>query len=389
MKDIDFDELDKAVNSLMSRNTQKDVPAAPPVEKTDMPLTAAPVSPGVIKPKSEVATNPDTQPAVTPQPASAPKPLARSMAAPASRRGGRFMDVVPKKPASSMRPVSREGIDLGMRSAATPSEALSPMPGVPSRVETASATPTPEKAAPVNEWPDPIEMHAGKEATVAPEASPKVQPEKETEKTSDQPLTSPFLPDTKVEKRPLGSPSPLTPMVAPEHELMTPTPDDSEAQLPAKPSDVAPETPEEFNHDLMSVEADTHMGVPKTDETHPIDRKYDEPTAAPKTESVTSEEESVTPEMPAKSQEHQDTPRHTPKKDEETTTGRISIPQQYREQPSSGETESGAIYDTDAYHQPLSHPAKKSSGWWWVLWILLILIVGVGAGVGLYFLGIM
>lgn len=236
-------------------------------------------------------------------------------------------------------------------------------------------------------------MHAAKEATSAPEALPKVQPEKDAEKTSDQPLASPFLPDAKVEKRPLGSLSPLTPMIAPEHELMTPTPDDSEAQLPAKPSDVKSETPEEFNQDLMSVEADTHMGVPKTDETHPIDGKYDEPAAAPKTESVASEEESVTAEAPAKSQADKDAARHTPEKDEETTaeptTGRISIPQQYREQPSSGETESGAIYDTDAYHQPLSHPAKKSSGWWWVLWILLILIVGVGAGVGLYFLGIM
>ena len=398
MKDIDFDELDKAVNSLMSKGAQKETPstpATPPVEKTDMPLTAAPVSPGTIKPKSEVATNPDAQPAITPQPTSSvalSQPATRTgMGMPANRRGGRFMDVVPKKPVAPMRPAQRQTAEPESRPIAAPSMSPAMALATPQPELTRETPPVAEKTAPVNEWPDPIDMHTAKQATsVTEDSSKETKPEKPVEK-ADQPLTSPFLPDAKVEKRPLGSPSPLTPMIAPEHEVMTPTPDDSQAQLPAKPSDIASEPPEEFNDDLMKVEADTHMGVPKTDESHPLGHTVDQ-------ESVEVTQESETPELSVEGEE-KDTASHEPKlekeeqKAEETpsepSTERISIPQQYKEQPSSGEATSGAIYDTDTYHQPLAHPAKKSSGWWWVLWIFLILVVGVGAGVALYFLGIM
>jgi hypothetical protein len=224
-------------------------------------------------------------------------------------------------------------------------------------------------------------------ALAAPNEKPEETPEKQSEedkKPTDQPLSSPFLPDAKVEKRPLGSAAPMVPMIAPEHELQALAPDDSEAQLPAKPSDVQ-EPPEEFRGDLMQVEADTHMGVPKTDQTHPINTKPEdeEPLSSA---SSTQEESSETKETPKPVEA---SISEDEKSSSESHMGRISIPQQYKEQPSSGEKESGAIYDTDTYHQPLAHPAKKKSGWLWVLWIVLILIVGAGAGVALYFLGIM
>jgi hypothetical protein len=69
--------------------------------------------------------------------------------------------------------------------------------------------------------------------------------------------------------------------------------------------------------------------------------------------------------------------------------GPISIPQQYKEEPSTGDAKNGAIYDTDTYHhQPLAHPKKKKSGWMWVIWIILILIIGAAAGAALYWAGI-
>lgn len=414
MKDIDFDELDKAVNSLMGKNAQKDTatpntPAAPPVKEPDMPLTAAPVSPGTIKPKSEVATNPDTQPAIVPSQSSQPQTTSPARSGmPASRRSGRFMDVVPKKPTQQQapsRPTSREGVTIAPRPDVEPSTVSStPAANLPIQpttpvLSTPETTPSvPEAAAPASDWPDPIDMHSfvrQKEeapASTTPSVDEKSKPEEvlveqpaKEKESADQPLSSPFLPDAKVEKRPLGSAAPMVPMIAPEHELQqTATPDDSEAQLPAKPSDVQ-EPPEEFRGDLMQVEADTHMGVPKTDQTHPINEKpEDENPVSP--DLNTSEKSSETKETPK--------PVEVPMSEDEKSSsdshvGRISIPQQYKEQPSSGEKESGAIYDTDTYHQPLAHPAKKKSGWLWVLWIVLILIVGAGAGMALYFLGIM
>jgi len=409
MKDIDFDELDKAVNSLMGKNAQKEAtpntPAAPPVKESDMPLTAAPVSPGTIKPKSEVATNPDTQPAIVPPQSSQSQTASPARSGmPASRRSGRFMDVVPKKPTQQQapsRPTSREGVTIAPRPDVEPSTVSStPAASLPIQPTTpVSSTPettpsVPEAAAPASDWPDPIDMHSFAKQKQEPtpmtppvSEKPEETPEKQSEeeqKPADQPLSSPFLPDAKVEKRPLGSAAPMIPMVAPEHELQAATPDDSEAQLPAKPSDVQ-EPPEEFRGDLMQVEADTHMGVPKTDQTHPIDEKpEDEKSVSP--DLSTSEKSSETKET---SKPVEVSTAEDEKSSTESHVGRISIPQQYKEQPSSGEKESGAIYDTDTYHQPLAHPAKKKSGWLWVLWIVLILIVGAGAGMALYFLGIM
>ena len=65
-------------------------------------------------------------------------------------------------------------------------------------------------------------------------------------------------------------------------------------------------------------------------------------------------------------------------------TSPTSITQQYTEQASSTD-ESGAIYDTTAYHQPLTHTARKKSGAWVIVWILLLIILGGGAGAAVYF----
>lgn len=423
MKDIDFDELDKAVNSLMSRTknenpgtSQAPTPSsdtspaqnAPMRNEPDIPTTAAPISPGTVKPKSALATNPDTQPAVIPSPQSKSTQVASSRAAtPASRRSGRFMDVVPKKPSTPARPTSREGVavsprsDMGVDAASAESSTPSsqPMPQPKPQVT--------EKTAPQSDWPDPIEVATAKRPPKV-EKKPEVQkpeesasteptPAKNEESPKDQPLNSPFLPNAKVEKRPLGGTSSNLPMTALESELKAPEPDDSEAQLPAKPSDVSPETPEEFGGDVMQVEADTHMGVPKTDDS--MERKPEVTGVSGQAAGVmlpkkpepelSAIDETPTEEKPAAK------PKVTERAEELTTSeppsasGRISIPPQYKEQPSTGEKESGAIYDTSTYHQPLAHPAKKKSGWLWVLWIILILIVGAGAGAALYFLGVM
>ena len=66
-------------------------------------------------------------------------------------------------------------------------------------------------------------------------------------------------------------------------------------------------------------------------------------------------------------------------------SGPASIQPQYKEEPSSTKQEHAAIYDTDTYHKPLAHPAKKKSGWLWVLWIILLLALGAGGAAALYY----
>jgi hypothetical protein len=172
---------------------------------------------------------------------------------------------------------------------------------------------------------------------------------------------SPFLPDTKVEKRPLGGNASQN-----DAPVSVPVVENTDDQLPATLEDTKSLLPEEFHSELVAIEADTTEL--KEDEKQ-VTSTWTEPSAVKPeaTKEVTLKEEKDKPPVPA---------------------GPGSIPQQYKEEKSTGDQENGAIYDTNSYHQPLSHPAKQKSGWMWVVWILLILVVGAGGGAALYFLGI-
>ena len=71
--------------------------------------------------------------------------------------------------------------------------------------------------------------------------------------------------------------------------------------------------------------------------------------------------------------------------------GPTSIARQYKEQPrtASEDDESGAIFDPQTYQQPIEHPAKKSSGWGWVIAIIVIVLLAVAAAVGAWFAGLL
>lgn len=384
MKDLDFDELDKAVNSLMG-----DVSKSTPAKKDDdaKTLDISPTLKEDAKPdfsKIEDNAAAAASPAIpttsaTPATRPAPAPAASSVHAPsrppASRRGGRFMDVVhpssaPKKPSA---PVSRQGVTIQPSAQPTVTESPEPeQPAVPAIVEaptvekaktvdtTGIPQPTPPASAPVeNEWPDPLDAAGFKFDDAA----------------DSQPLTSPFLADAKVEKRPLGGAAPaveeaVAPAPAEEPDRApvlgvaadeSATKDDPNDQLPAKPEIEAP-LPEELQGDLVAIESGSR--------TSPVPAQPDEQLV----------QQQPTPAVSA-------TPAAEPK-EEVAPSGPTSIPQQYKEEKSTGEEASGAIYDTDTYHQPLAHPAQKKSGWMWVLWIVGILAVGTAGGAALFFLGV-
>lgn len=354
MKDLDFDELDRAVSSLMSDKNS--------------PAPGTPSTPSQADTLSEVDS---LSASVPPSPSQSsvvetPSPRPSRPAPPAARRPGRFMDVVAvRKDAAVSRPVSRQGVAVQPVASPPAPEPVAPIEATaPPEV---SATPSSSSA----DWPDPLELASAestKQSTLGEPDFPSVMAEPREPASSpeekglvDEPLSSPFLPDAKVEKRPLGSAA----LTSTETALMV---EDENAQLPALPKDVEPALPEELHGDVVSIEADDST-------TNPAQH-------------LKSPSESSTPE----SKKDETLPREV--KPVVTVTeaampsGPTSIAQQYKEEPTTGDTKNGAIYDTDSYHQPISHPAKKKSGWGWVLWIILILVVGAGGGAALYLLGI-
>lgn len=430
MKDLDFDELDRAVNSLMS-NVPKSAPQTTTTNEKTLDLgsslsgdseaipaklenmakkaaeqdaPAAPASPAQMPSPSVVATPRPAAPAIK-------APDRPQSSAPAIRRGGRFMDVVHpssdmKKP-ESPRPVSRQGVTIEPMGKAAPGEPVvqakpfAPAPIMPEaetkpadepemgdealkpleppKIETTpKPVDTPEPATSSSDWPDPLDMAAKNETT--------------------PPLTSPFLADAKVEKRPLGGLStpeageetkpepqdvatetdtkpeivePTLPQpeeTEPTSEPEVPGPAETPVKVPKLPGDedmTAP-LPEELRGDLMAVEADTTHDEMK--QQHDIELEKEQPSDKSKEAAV------------------KDAPKPEVKSESPASTGPTSIPQQYQEEPSTGDQDNGAIYDTSTYHQPLAHPAKKKSGWMWVIWIVVILLLGAAGGAAIYFM---
>ncbi|MFZ3010228.1 MAG: hypothetical protein WA030_04425 [Candidatus Microsaccharimonas sp.] len=269
-------------------------------------------------------------------PASTSNPVTPQPVAPAARRSsGRFMDVV--HPSSDMRPAERP-------------ERSAPRPPEPVQQE-------PERTAPATtDWPDPLDFHGFKDEPKVETPKPELESTSPDDDSSRTPLESPFLTDAKVEKRPLGAFSVNdTPTLSDQIDA------ENAAEIEAVEAEDVPllEAPDE---ELLAAETEAKEEPLVTDEV-PVEDEKPEVEEAPKEE---PEETSV------------------PLVAFEEPTGPQSITQQYKEQPSSNQT-SGAIYDTEAYHQPLVHTAKKKSGVLVVIWILALILVGAGAGAGMYF----
>jgi hypothetical protein len=413
MSELDFDELDKAVNTLMG-----DVPKSEPAKTDDIKtLNIASSLPADSRPSFEkldsvLSEVNSVKPPVVEKPVTTPTVALPSLA---TRRSGRFMDVV--HPSSDMsgttsrplRPMSRQGVNLQPSTLPAPQQAEAEPEAAVVTDDNSSASLRQDDSpsdsgvtnhdAPQNDWPDPLEMsdyQSEPEANVdAPALADDLSEDQpgddelftidESDTDEAQPLTSPFLADAKVEKRPLGGVptdeaideldhAPVLGVLAAETDLNASDPTD---QLPASAHEVEPQLPPELRSDLMANETDGG--------TSPLATSAVESTTADavKTPETVPAPAPVTPvETPVQSMPKPSSIESV------IPAGPTSIPQQYQEEPSTSDEPSGSIYDTDSYHQPLAHPAKTKSGWLWVIWILLLLIVGGGGAVALYFLGI-
>lgn len=346
MKDIDFDELDKAVNSLMATTR----PSQPEQESKAETVIDVPVS------SSTPVSTPEPQPAAVVKPVE-PTPVAVTRptpaAAPAVRRG-RFMDMVQtssaqpsRTPAVATASPSREGLAITPRSeAVVPVATIAPAPDV---TETQPVD-EPKKPVSFDTMPDPLDMATAGAEEPAAQDVPTPEPVSTTSMTSPDPSESPFLSDAKVEKRPLN-PSLGHDFEQPAKEDSVPAVESVSVEQDTKGEDEPPVNPQvpELSSDLVAIESGTAVEATQAVDTAVAAEQVEPPS---------------------------------------TPLGATSIAQQYKSKESSGDQSHAAIYDASQYPEPLSHPAKSKSGWLWVLWVIVLLGIGAGGAVLLYVLKI-
>lgn len=371
MTEFDFDELDKAVNSIMSgtdtskRNPALDDPADTVVQldgTAAVPPTTSVVS--SVAPPSRVST---------PVVAATTQPLA-------TKRRGQFMDIV--HPTATMRPVQRVNRQapsiqpISEPTTTAPSQlATSDMPATSAVATSSPVLPfdmestAPVAAAPADmpvvapsyvEVPDTLTERASSSdlasSTVQSDELPNAddelmiseQLEQDLAKTSidNAPLTTPFLADAKVDKRPLGEPVTMT-----VPELTSPA--------PAVPPITTADTGE---MELTSEALTSPVEVPSKELT-------------PKAVAAEGAPAQVTTAQPS-------------------TTASVVVPaggsivQQYDETQSTGPQTSAPIYDTENYHQPIEEQKleeKHGSAIKWVVWIFILLFIGAAVGAAYYY----
>jgi len=454
MKDLDFDELDRAVNSMIAggstgvvggagfttgnpevKKAEPDMAYAPtpidshfsnavvPVDISDAKTigTVSSLPTPTITPKSELELLPGEKPATivkTPLQTQAVSLLAKR------RNTGRFMDVV--RPSSDMRTnisapehISRQGNTISPVSTnlntVQPKPILSPNLGA--RINPTLKAESFNTEQIKSKWSDVLDTDG--KATVRHEVANE-DDDSDIDRINDditntlnqipEVQVSPFLSNAKVEKRPLGGAV---------QELQTNGPDNSSTKLALMDDDISPDSmsvadtvsdgadgridadaplPPELQSDLLSIESAAEVAedqplvssasVTPSLRSEPTPRPSFTPlsTARPVTRPVVmSSQNSTIAAAPVISATNASSSSVTVPTPNLTSDGPTSISQQYQESPSTGDQRSGAIYDTDAYHKVVIKPVKKAKSWMWVVWILLLLLVGSGVGAAIYF----
>lgn len=384
MTEFDFDELDKAVNSLMGgMKAAKISDGSDPAKTLTINATLAPNETPEYNKLGEAAQKIGSEAL---DPTAINKTELNSTLAPGElpsyekinaaarrignetiedargqasvKRSGRFMDVM--HPSSDMKTASVSSGDsiptLSVpprqpQATATPIASASPLTAAaeeqfsPEAVLSDTATPelrsdsaptkAPEVAIPQTSVNPSVPVAV--EASAVVDASPVISQKSMPEEATD-PIVSPFLTDAKVEKRPLGGTNTSEEATGGAQEVAT-WPDaskDGGEDMQLNPSTGgASIIPDEFNNDLLAIE----------------------------TTQLKSTEVIPAPQVTSPSAKN---------------TQKAS---------SSDVVENtGAIYDVKEYHAPLKHPAKKSSGWLWIIITIVIMAVCGGIGAATYLL---
>lgn len=334
--DIDFDELDRAVSSLVGGGTYDEAAAGDAIKvQRRKPDSEAPVKHqhGAARSESEegisVVVTVDHKRTHAAKHVAAASPLA-------AKRTGRMMDIIKPaaavhKPATSIRArgPSREGVGLQPFGAAEQSADN-------------EVTAVPE--APVHK---PQDYHVDGFLDDERERAYFLEENSDQAELAPVPILpdsatqqSPFITDARVEKRPLGSDgtigdlnSPFTNNSATSTKIVSPAPRLSIESLP-----------EELNSEIIAIESGLAVDKPLpvrqvTSTPRPASSVFTAPLAATVPSAAVSD------------------------------------------QPV-------AIFDTDHYHQQLRHPDSQESGWRFVFGVILLLLLGALSGAALYYFNI-
>ncbi len=473
MKDIDFDELDRAVNSLIGPQQQGAVvqtePAivdlttqAPvntplissdniPAQNTD--TTVAPATPAnvtsnnsTVETSNKTAENTKYVPVYYPArsrplittPINPPKPMpVNTFESLASKRSaGRFVDVV--NPSANVQMSAKvEQVPAPVQTATVLEQPMqinqgaivNPASNVVQNIADPVASMTPVTpvlpTAPVMPI-TPIAPVVNQPAVVTPVSTPQqpaVAPALPVDNEDDdieqisnfinetmsagagqKAQESPFLADSKVDKRPLGvsmfAPQPVQisnpvaiqpPVIAPISQIQPANNIAMQAQqMPI--AQVAPaanfnttnsQLPPELQNDLLSIESDTmpDLGSMQTVEM---------PIATPVVPMQAPQPVPVAAQPVAAGQSISIAPVVAPSQNIALQTTapqpvmQASIPQQYPERPAVVDHTTTPIYDANAYHK-IDAKSSKKSPLMWLFWVLGLIVIGAGVGVIAYF----
>lgn len=253
--------------------------------------------------------------------------------------------------------------DLLVSEGHAPVVAANPVTEAPAAEDTIAETPAPEPSVPQISAPQPDSRTSSSEDLLEDFDGLKFE-EILSDKASETaaPQTSPFIEGAKVDKRPLGGidlgdiATSEAPAPAESVQDITEEPKsaDSNAEL-ERPMDVSAEDvlPEELDDTVVAIEAASA-----------------EDGAAP----ASLEIETEAPETPAPSIDE-------PKSDVGMTRGAYegptSIAKQYKEEPRQDD-DSGDIFDTKTYHQPIKSDEKSHSMLPWIIAVVVLVLLVAG-----------
>lgn len=346
-------------------------------------------------------------------------PTEQSSPSLATKRRGQFMDVM--HPSADMKsktptpssPPSRRGVSLQPINTPTPATTVGAELFAASTTEHYDKEPSsvanpeiePETNA-ANEWPDPVDMMEQEPVNELRPADDSADQELLANETNyldtepatgdaapvsapidtTDPMTSPFLPDAKVEKRPLGG----VPTVdgTNDTDAATDSPIDG-----ATEAEINPALSEELQATLMTLEGhDTPGGVPSEaseEEPRPLSDEISDDAGAADMTDGTSDEAAETPSVSSETPATSMTDAVEVDQSAEPAAIAISpslpprMPATSPLVPEERDDSATSIFDTE--DQPMKHLPKHSSGWYIILVIAGMVVIGALGGVAFYY----
>lgn len=400
MAEIDFDELDKAVSSLMENVNKPKRQSAPEVSDASADSSQNSDDKEQSQPSDESReTEQKTQPNDTDSTSDLTKSVDTSAEEQdseppkrplANKRRGQFMDM--KHASADMRvmpvakpPMSRIGTSLSPISSGVKSDdEKTEEPQTPQ----AHPADVPSEDYSENSESSGVLSESQTTSTNSTDDSEEVTSERTSQKTdedTDLP-TSPFLSGAKVEKRPLGAPAPAPKedsdidaavqseqnTDAPEEETLSHTVELSSATESVAPAVSPTKLPKELDASVLEVEADTTAidgkagDEAKQEQFEDDEQPHDMSAETTKSDSKKSDDAAQPSEAYAPA----------------------SIPMQYKAKQPGDDTLSAqepqtSMYDTAVDHPTLAQP-KKTSHWAIVIGIIIFVLLGALAGAALY-----